>query len=418
MEHPNMVKRTEEVNNIIAEYCSYISDLAEDASLNEGSLLLLTEAGRPFTTDDLDVLISSLEKISNNIPREMKNTRKAISRAIDATEDFYVNLTAGRRGYGKKEFAALLSKIESLNDGLRAALRGLGGYTRLLQTKDHAAKMNEADTPPKKRTAYDPEDPESVARAQETAPKTNKAVQGGNVKNAAPAAKTPAASPHRARKDTMYVPPPAEDQKAAAQEKTTQAPAKKTAVDMKNFLLDKEEIQPDTLIKDMFKNTRGLESFRDAIKKTFTEKADDGLMAKVRSKLGMPSLTNWFGMSLSELIADIEVLPVSTAQKLYDDLKGSPNPVPDGLAKQTFNVKSQPKEEESSNAKKDGTLDIADISAKMGFDPAIGLELNSLLRKAGIKTVGAEKLKENFNEEDTIILERWRHLAGMIKEGK
>jgi len=402
-----MVKRTEEVNNIIAEYCSYISDLAEDASLNEGSLLLLTEAGRPFTTDDLDVLISSLEKISNNIPREMKNTRKAISRAIDATEDFYVNLTAGRRGYGKKEFAALLSKIESLNDGLRAALRGLGGYTRLLQTKDHAAKMNEAD-------------------GDEQKPKKKQIVHGGNAKIVTPSAKSPDA-PHSDRKEKMYEPPAEKDQKSKSDpaanqptnvEKTTSSVSKKPAVDMKNFLLDKEEIQPDTLIKDMFKNSRGIEAFRDAIKKTFTEKADDGLMAKVRSKLGMPSLTNWFGMSLSELIADIEVLPVATAQKLYDDLKGSPNPVPDGLAKQTFNVKSQPKEETSGQHHKPGTIDIAEISEKMGFDHAIALELNGLLLKAGVKTMGAEKLKENFNEEDTIILERWRHLAGMIKEGK
>lgn len=404
-----MAKRTEEIDSIIAEYCDYISDLAEDASLNEGSLRFLTEAGRPFTTSDLDVLISSLEKISNNIPREMKNTRRAITKAIDVTEDFYVNLSAGKRGYGKKEFAVLLSKIESLNDGLRAALRQLGGYTRLLQVKDVSKKMIEAD-------------------GGDVPVKTKNVVKGGNVhkKDAEEGKKSPEAEQiPRKRHDAMYEPPPGsrrekpqEPAKDKEHSSTGSADVGSKPLNMRNFLVDSDEIEPNSLIKDMFKDSKGVEAFRNAIRKTFMEKADDGIMANIRSKLGMPSLTNWFGMSLNELMEDIEMLSIAKAQKLFEDLKSSPDPVPDGLAKQTFKVEKQDTTATSDDANKKQGVDVFELSAELDITPEQGRQLNSFLRKAGVKTVNYEKLKEGFSEEDTVILEHWRRLAGMIKEDK
>lgn len=123
-------------NTILNEYLNHFNDKLESISLQEGKLLsLLSEAA--FTGKSFSRMIEQLVKIERMLPEEMENSLEALRRAIDDAEKKYAKLI--RRKISKEDFTKMVAQTKGLADGLA---RGISELQTVMRARKIKKRVN------------------------------------------------------------------------------------------------------------------------------------------------------------------------------------------------------------------------------------------------------------------------------------
>lgn len=121
---------------VLNEYCQYFSERLDAVPLREGSLSgLLTEA--VFSGKSFDRMIDQLNKIEQMLPEEMEHSLNALRRAIDDAEKKYAKLI--RRKITKEEFTKMVAQTKGLADGLA---RGISELQSVMKARKIKRRVN------------------------------------------------------------------------------------------------------------------------------------------------------------------------------------------------------------------------------------------------------------------------------------